>query len=393
MKSWCIGRMIKNKKVLIAFYDSFVSCPRPKRLHAYLAQHNDVTIASKDFQPLSNVKNSFFFCRAKRSRFAQWIVDCLVKFRCLRRVVKLQLSQLITNLDDSALKEFDYVFVHDLALLPLFKSVSDKVIFDAREFYPLMFTNETHFKVYEAPIWHYMCQQYLPLFPCKITVSDGVAKKYQDIYKQDFFTFPSFPLKSLADRKSTFSALKPTDKIRIIYHGAAHKDRDIEKLIALGDCLDSRYELHLMLKKADPFYYEEIKERVANVSGVKLLPPVKFEHIIEFISTYDIGIHMLENTENQHSISLPNKFFEYIAAGLMLITAGSKEMYSFIKSHNLGMGFETKVPLDDLARHINSLTCNQIDSYKHNNQKASEQFVFEHIAEGLFEHINHSRSI
>lgn len=384
---------IKNKKVLIAFYDSFHTCPRPKRLFTYLSKHNEVDILSKDFHPFPEI-NHFFVLKRSVSKLMQYFLRILVRFHLVGIAARIEEKRIFSNLPPGCLREYDYIFVHDISLLCLFKHCPQPIVYDAREFYPLMFAEDASFRAYDAPIYDYWCRTLVPRFPCKITVSELVVKKYQEVYGAQFYNFPSFPLRSFLE-KAGETGIKTSDgcsKIRLIYHGAAHKDRNIEKLIELGTYLSPGIELHLMLKPYDRGYFKALKSLVEKTSSVTLLPPVAFEDIIPFIADYDIGIHLLENQENQHAISLPNKFFEYLGAGLMLVTAGSKEMYNYVQKFNLGVAFDTEVDLKILAETINKLDRVQVTKFRKHNKKCAEKFVFERAAPALFEYIDSLRN-
>lgn len=382
---------IKNKRVLIAFYDSFHTCPRPKRLFHYLSDENEVDILSKDFEPFSDRKH-YFLIKRSLSPLLQKCLRILVKLKLTGLAARVEQTRLFTNLELSRLAEYDYIFVHDLSILGLFKGASDNVVFDAREFYPLMFAEDPDFRAYDAPVYDYWCRTLLSDFPCKITVSELVAQKYRQEYGAEFYNFPSFPLRAfIAVTGKQQKRQQSSDSIRLIYHGAAHKDRNIEKLIELGKHLSPHIELNLMLKPYDMEYFNKLKGLLEQSPRVKLLPPVPFEQIISFIADFDVGIHLLENQKNQHSISLPNKFFEYLGAGLMLFTVGSEEMYNYVQKFDLGLAFKGEVGLEKLAKTINQLSLEDVLATKVANKKASQEFVFEAAAPALFDYINTAR--
>lgn len=377
---------MENKRILLVFRDSVLTCPRPKRLLNYLSRHNQMSVLSTDYQPFSEFKH-FWLVRRQISPLFKLCLRWLVKLGFTAIAAKLEEARFRTNLTAQCLAKFDYIFVHDLSLLPLFKAQRHKVIFDAREYYPLMFAEKPEFRVYDAKIYDYLCRTLLPLFPCKLTVSQSVADEYQSNYGVGMYNFPSYPLQSFISNRNLPASETSKGPLRIIYHGAAHKDRNIEKLIQLGDLLTPEIELHLMLKPYDRVYFKQLKNAIEKSKNVTLLPPVNFEGIIRFISEYDIGIHLLENRENQHAISLPNKFFEYLGAGLMLITSGSREMYYYVNEFKLGYAFEEDISLEVLADKINHLNKKQVDHYKGHNSETSGQFVFEKAAPELLSYI------
>ena len=161
------------------------------------------------------------------------------------------------------------------------------------------------------------------------------------------------------------------DKIKIIHHGYASPDRVIEGMIETMDYVDSRFHLDLMLvANYQQDYLQQLEQMVKTRNNVRILSPVSFEEIIPFTSQYDIGFYILKPANFNHLYALPNKFFEFIQARLMVAIGPSPEMARLTKQYNLGIiakDFSAK----EMAKSLNALTKEQILQYKENaNQTA-----------------------
>ncbi|MBK7701065.1 MAG: hypothetical protein IPJ39_21260 [Saprospiraceae bacterium] len=86
-------------------------------------------------------------------------------------------------------------------------------------------------------------------------------------------------------------------------------------------------------------------------------------NIVNFISKYDIGLYILEPTNFNNGMALPNKMFEFIQARLAIAIGPSPEMKSLVEEYNLGVvsaDFDSK----GLAISLNNLTHQNIIDFK-----------------------------
>ena len=162
------------------------------------------------------------------------------------------------------------------------------------------------------------------------------------------------------------------DKIKIIHHGYASPDRKIEGMIETMDYVDSRFRLDLMLvPNHQQDYYQTLQAMVEKRKNVRILPPVPFEEIIPFTSQYDIGFYILKPANFNHLYALPNKFFEFIQARLMIAISPNPEMARLVKQYDLGIIAKDFSP-QEMAKSLNSLSKEQILQYKENANKTAK---------------------
>ena len=173
------------------------------------------------------------------------------------------------------------------------------------------------------------------------------------------------------------------DKIKLIHHGYASPDRVIEGMIETMDYVDSRFHLDLMLvANYQQDYLQQLEQMVKTRNNVRILSPVSFEEIIPFTSQYDIGFYILKPANFNHLYALPNKFFEFIQARLMVAIGPSPEMARLTKQYNLGIiakDFSAK----EMAKSLNALTKEQILQYKENPNLTAKMLNAEKEGEKL----------
>jgi glycosyltransferase involved in cell wall biosynthesis len=84
---------------------------------------------------------------------------------------------------------------------------------------------------------------------------------------------------------------------------------------------------------------------------VHVLPAVPVEALISWTSGADLGVSLLQDTCDNHRLALPNKVFEYLAAGIPVVTSDLPELRRLVLGHGLGW----VAPPGDVAALCNAL--------------------------------------
>jgi len=88
-------------------------------------------------------------------------------------------------------------------------------------------------------------------------------------------------------------------------------------------------------------------------------------------AVFDVGLFALPPHSKQNVHVLPNKFFEYMMAGLALVVSELPEMKRLLRHHDLGLLIETVAP-EAIAKVINQLDRITIDRFKLNSLQAAK---------------------
>jgi glycosyltransferase involved in cell wall biosynthesis len=100
--------------------------------------------------------------------------------------------------------------------------------------------------------------------------------------------------------------------------------------------------------------YDELAARLGIGDRVLCLPPVKSDAVVEAAAGADAGIWTLPNLSRNFYFALPNKIFEYMAAGLPVLGAGFPEARKLIEGLDIGHCFDPYDP-DSIASAIRRL--------------------------------------
>lgn len=81
---------------------------------------------------------------------------------------------------------------------------------------------------------------------------------------------------------------------------------------------------------------QDIKSAAAEKNNIFFFPAVPPQVVLEYTSSADLGIHLIQNTCLNHDYCMPNKLFEYSMAGLPIIVSNMKDMSELVIKNNMG---------------------------------------------------------
>jgi glycosyltransferase involved in cell wall biosynthesis len=199
-------------------------------------------------------------------------------------------------------------------------------------------------------IWTGVEKKMVPKFKLGYTVSESIADEFHKRHGVNYKTIRNLPL------------LKPLDPIQssekfILYQGAVNEARGFEYLVPAMHRINCK-----LIICGDGNFMPQLKkliseQRLENMMEIKgMLPP---DEIWKISQQATIGIALAEKEGLNQWLALPNKFFDYIHAGLPQVTMDYPEYRRINKQ------FEVAVLINDLAPErianaINNLLTNEV---------------------------------
>lgn len=380
----------ENIKALILCLSDPVKSPRPLRaikLLRSLGFHVSIlgspASSSLDADVIYKIDPPSLSARGKIIRKVLAVLSIILPCETIEAYIdsfKYGFNRAIKELTEES---FDLILVEDLYLLPAAYKLKNgaKVVFDAREYYPRQYENRPWFNLIEKPRVMKICKNYLHRCDLVLTVSEGLRNEYN----REFGIFPvvyrSVPYYQDLPVKSV-----DLNKIKMVYHGLAHQNRQLETMIQIFALLDERFYLDLILV-GNPGYQKQLKHQARGFEKIKFLEPVPFEKIISTISNYDIGFFYYKPLTFNIKHCLPNKFFEYIQARLMLAIGPSPDMADLVKHYDCGVVAE-EFTIEAMAEVLNKLDSEAVDYYKNQSSEAAEDLCFEKESKIFIAEIN-----
>lgn len=127
---------------------------------------------------------------------------------------------------------------------------------------------------------------------------------------------------------------------------------------------------------------------LAKKSGVRhqitFFGPVHHEDVVKFAASADLGVAPIKNSCLSYYLSLPNKLFEYIVAGIPVIGSNFPEIKRIINMYNIGLTFNPDDPRD-IALAVQQVFKDpqEYNRMRENARKASEVLNWENEATKL----------
>lgn len=282
-----------------------------------------------------------------------------------------------TNGDYALVVLNDLDFLGSDQLFAMFEEKNTQVVLDLHEyFYDLggsLLWQLLHGRYYKWLLKKLETRKFAQLF----TVSEAIAK----LYETTLHVLP-VALENSPDSSRTSSlrmkseGLDINQKARLIHHGVFGRGRGIMRLIRAMELVDTRFELHLMLLMS-PWSRVLVKTLVFILrleKRVFLQAPVPMSDILNKLSSFDVEVIFYHPPHSTNELySLPNKFFESLAAGLAIVVGPSPSMAEIVQKHKIGVVTQSWTR-ESLADAINSFTPNTINQAKASTESALNHF-------------------
>lgn len=206
------------------------------------------------------------------------------------------------------------------------------------------------------------------------TVSDGIA----DLLQADY----GLRTRPVVVRSMPFYEEVPFrpcgERIEIVYHGLVSPTRNLD--VALQVLKLCRPEFRLTIRgPVDPGYDAHLMTLARSI-GVedrfRLMPSVPFSELVRSASEADIGYFVFSNFSRQRHYTLPNKFFEYIMAGLALVVSEVPELSRIVRDHGNGV-LVPAFSAEATAAVLNGLDRTAIDHMKRRSLTAARDLCWE----------------
>ncbi len=275
-------------------------------------------------------------------------------------------------------KDSDILHCNDLNALPVgviiikFFNKDAKVVYDSHEY-------QAHRADRSKTINRlsfYLERFLLPYCDQVIVVSASIAKGYMEDYDikkpHIILNAPNFKVVKKGNYFKEKYNITKNDKV-FLYQGRIAEHRGIEKLVKIFKIMPKNNHLVLM------GHGEELKEFLSKVKSVNIhihepVPPYK---ILEYTSSADYGISLIEPISLSHEYCLPNKVFEYTMAGLPVIVSSLPEMKRFVEENKIGISVDFNENLKNLKNTFIGFSKQDYTKYRDNLKNTAYKFNWE----------------
>jgi glycosyltransferase involved in cell wall biosynthesis len=262
---------------------------------------------------------------------------------------------------------------HSLSVLPLgvmFKKIRGcKLIYDTHELETEVQSCKSQrivYKIIERTLIHYA--------DIVITVNDSIADWYRKSYALEnvhvILNVPQRTVTKVRSKDRLRSVLSiGTEEVLFIYHGILEEGRGIN--ILLKCFAQAQHDKHIVFMGFGSLE-KMIKQYTMNCPNIHLTPAVRPNEVVDYISSADVGISLIENTCLSYYYCLPNKLYELILAGVPAIVSDFPEMRRVVQNGRCGWALPVEV--DALKTLVDGLTWEEIRDKKAAAQNYQSRF-------------------
>jgi len=267
--------------------------------------------------------------------------------------------------------EADIYIANDWPVLPLAARLADshagQYVYDSHEYAVEEHADRRRWRLFFPPYIHGIEAQLVPCAAAVITVSDGIGEAIQrDL---GLSSKPSVVRNVPPHREMPYRP--PGHDLEILYQGMLAPDRGIVELLESVSLW--RAGRHLVIRgPGDEGFIRRLRD-IAPTHRVRIDPPGPPQDLVGLANLSDIGIHPVKGTTSQIRYSLPNKFFEYLMAGLSLCVSDLPEMRRLVQEFDVGLTIPSVDP-EGIAAAVNSLNGDQVARWKVNSLDAARSF-------------------
>jgi glycosyltransferase involved in cell wall biosynthesis len=274
----------------------------------------------------------------------------------------------------------DALFSNDLdTLWPNFRASKIRkipLIFDSHEiFCEVPELQKTPMK---KRIWERLEKRIVPQLKYCITVNRSIANYFKEKYGTSFSVVRNIPEPVPAFTLKTKQELGiPTDKKILILQGAGiNMDRGAEELVQAMQYVNSA---HLFIIGSGDVF-ENLIDMVAQLklsNKITIKYKMPKTELLQYTFNADIGISIDKDTNPNYHFSLPNKIFDYIQAGLPVLTSKLPEITSIVTRYNIGTVIDNHDPKHIAEKIEFMLNSSELPVWKENTKKATADNTWE----------------
>jgi glycosyltransferase involved in cell wall biosynthesis len=180
----------------------------------------------------------------------------------------------------------------------------------------------------------------------------------------------------------------PAGRPIALYLGSLAPNRGVEEILRGAALMDGPIVV-LMGPVATPGYLEGLRrlaERYGVSDYVAFAPPLPADQVVRHAASADVGLALIRRTSLSYYYALPNKLFEYMAAGLAVVGSDFPEIRRVIVDNGIGLLCDPESPAD-IARAVNEVLGDRgrRAEMSANARRAAERFSWERERPKLLE--------
>ena len=261
-----------------------------------------------------------------------------------------------------------------------------RFVYDSREYGVAEFSFQRSWRWVYPRYVHGIESAILPQAAATYTVCDGISVLLQNdlsLTERPTVVRNVPPYQPVAPELAMRGSQEP---LRVLYHGLISPGRGLEELVQSLPMWRSGRRLAIRGPHNNSFGQELIARarRLGVMDRVDFLEPVATNGLISAAAAHDIGVFAPPSSTDHFRFTLPNKFFEYVMAGLALAVADLPEMSPLVQRFSMGRLIPESRP-EAIASVINSFDPAEVDEFRRASRQTARELNWESESPKLIE--------
>lgn len=267
------------------------------------------------------------------------------------------------------------------------KGYFKQLIYDSQEFFTGQYSNSNS---YEKKWVLEVEKDHISNVDITCATTNCMKSAIYDKYSlKNLFRLRNLPYKNT----EYFEPVKELTTLKLIWHGLSINYNTRGVNIIIQAVAKTNFPIQLTLQGNINEYQQNLiasELKALNIENkVTIAPASPPDSIVESLLKHDIGIIGELPLEDNQKLTSSNKLFDYIQAGLAVVTSDMPGIVETIDEYNVGAIYKAG-DVEDLSNTLSNIYKNEslLKKYKENSKTASKELIWDNDFEPIFHKIN-----